>query len=159
MTRVELVDVSGPEALGEAAGVHADGDRMPASALPGDVLERWPDRFGESVAVMRYGVPLRCASWYVFGLDDSRAEMPTLGLRRLTVGGRAYHLPTRILVSGLVGNIVALGGGVLGLAAAIRWLRRCHRRRRNRCVACGYDMAGGAGVCPECGTLDAGRAG
>lgn len=30
------------------------------------------------------------------------------------------------------------------------YLRRRHRRRRNRCPACGYELMG-AGMCPECG--------
>ena len=32
-------------------------------------------------------------------------------------------------------------------------LRRFRRRKRNRCLKCGYDLTGNAsGICPECGT-------
>jgi hypothetical protein len=32
-------------------------------------------------------------------------------------------------------------------------VRRWHRRRNNRCVACGYDLMGNVtGICPECAT-------
>jgi hypothetical protein len=41
---------------------------------------------------------------------------------------------------------------IAGLWPAVRVVRHIHRRRRNRCVECGYDLRGSSGRCPECGT-------
>jgi len=40
---------------------------------------------------------------------------------------------------------------VLPMAQVVRWLRVVRRRRRGRCVHCGYDLRGTSGDCPECG--------
>jgi hypothetical protein len=55
------------------------------------------------------------------------------------------------LWSGLFINTLFYAALVIGLVVALRWLRCILRRRRTRCVACGYDLSGGGTVCPECG--------
>lgn len=64
---------------------------------------------------------------------------------------RTAHLPIRPLPVGFAVNTALysalIGLPVLGLPA----LRRSARRRRGRCLGCGYDLSGGTGQCPECG--------
>lgn len=58
------------------------------------------------------------------------------------------------LWSGLILNTLFYAALIIGPVVPVRLLRRARRRRRNRCVACRYDMAGGGTVCPECGCVD-----
>ena len=42
----------------------------------------------------------------------------------------------------------------------LRWCRRVHRTAAHRCLICGYSLTGNtSGICPECGTAVAGKAG
>jgi hypothetical protein len=50
----------------------------------------------------------------------------------------------------LLVNTLFYGSIVFGLSLVPGVVRRWHRRRRGRCVACGYELAG-VEVCPECG--------
>lgn len=58
-----------------------------------------------------------------------------------------------VIWPGLLMNTLCFAGiiGVFWWAQGA--VRRARRRRRGRCVRCGYDLRGGAGgaVCPECG--------
>ena len=55
--------------------------------------------------------------------------------------------------------LVVIPVGRLLLLFAEAWQRR-HRVRRGFCVNCGYNLTGNtSGVCPECGTPVAGKAG
>ena len=75
-------------------------------------------------------------------------------LIRLTRGKSRFDLPIKPIWSGFAINTI--------LYAAILWLlslcpsatRRLIRRKRGRCIKCGYDLRGHSGgeVCPECGT-------
>jgi hypothetical protein len=53
------------------------------------------------------------------------------------------------------GRVVAAGLGVWPVAALLQWVagwqRSRSRMRANRCRACGYDLRGSSGSCPECG--------
>ncbi|MFM9994495.1 MAG: hypothetical protein ACKVU4_01700 [Phycisphaerales bacterium] len=63
-------------------------------------------------------------------------------------------LPMRPIWSGLAANTAFWAGAWLVLWEAGRWGRRRVRRRRGRCVSCGYELAGSGGAragCPECG--------
>ena len=65
--------------------------------------------------------------------------------------GRGVATPARPLWLGLAGNTMVYACSTIALVVLFRVLRRAHRRRRTRCIACGYDVSGGGNVCPECG--------
>jgi hypothetical protein len=56
------------------------------------------------------------------------------------------ELPFWVVVAVLLALPLARGAAKLG-----RTVRRRRRTRENRCVACGYDLRGSSGRCPECG--------
>lgn len=56
------------------------------------------------------------------------------------------ELPFWLVVAVLLALPLARGTAKLG-----RTMRRRRRMRENRCVACGYDLRGSSGRCPECG--------
>jgi len=56
--------------------------------------------------------------------------------------------------------LIAVGFVVLPLIGLVNYGRRARRRSRNVCPVCGYDLtANTSGICPECGTPVAGKAG
>src|SRR5690606_3119238 len=61
-------------------------------------------------------------------------------------------LPMRPIPACFVADVMLYAGAWYLLLRGIPALRRWRRRRRGRCEACGYDLAGvPGGVCPECG--------
>ncbi len=63
-----------------------------------------------------------------------------------------YVVPHGPVWSGIVLNSLVGAVGVWLMAVLPGAVRRARYRRRGRCVACGYDLAGvDGGVCPECG--------
>ena len=42
---------------------------------------------------------------------------------------------------------------VIGVRRVLRWRRKRVRLRSGECVACGYDLRGSRGECPECGAI------
>lgn len=134
-----------------------------------------PDRAQTAVAA---GWPFQCLAAHATGRGD---DTPVGGAWRSGLAPQQVHweswrwaiawrranqpaadvpamkvLPLRPLWPGLVGNVL-----VWSLLWSIPWLavviRRVARRRRGRCVACGYDLRGRddlgaeAARCPECG--------
>lgn len=68
-----------------------------------------------------------------------------------TVRGDLYIIPFRPMWFGLLGNILVYTLCLLGVLTAWRWWRRSRRTKEGHCEACGYDLAGIKGKCPECG--------
>lgn len=60
-----------------------------------------------------------------------------------------YRL-TRVPFSAVTG-VLCVAPVLALLGTARRWLRRRRYLRSGRCVACGYDLRGSCGRCPECG--------
>lgn len=99
-----------------------------------------------------YGFPWR-AAWSRCGVGTvDRSLSRNEGLAELSIMGRAWGVPVRPLWSGLFLNTLFYAALIIVPVVAIRWFKRARRRRRTRCVACGYDVSGGGNVCPECGT-------
>jgi len=49
-------------------------------------------------------------------------------------------------------GILCMVGGMASVFLLLRPCRRVYRRRRGRCIECGYNLTGNvSGVCPECG--------
>ncbi len=63
------------------------------------------------------------------------------------------YLPVRPLVAGFVIDTLFYATIAFVVLFAPGGLRRVHRRRRGRCISCGYDRQGLAlgAICPECG--------
>ncbi len=77
-----------------------------------------------------------------------KCSFETLGF----IQPRAIILPLRPLWPGLVVNSAFYGLLLWLLSLVPSIIRRGLRRRRGRCVKCGYDLRGNpAGGCPECG--------
>jgi hypothetical protein len=70
-------------------------------------------------------------------------------VRDVTYGLRS-RLPTRPLAFPFLINTISFAIAVGMLVAGTGAVRRVVRRRRGKCVACGYDVRG-LPVCPECG--------
>lgn len=52
---------------------------------------------------------------------------------------------------GLLADAAFWGLPVPLITLSVSALRRARRRRRGRCIGCGYDLSGCGAVCPECG--------
>jgi len=61
-------------------------------------------------------------------------------------------IPTRILWLGFIGNTALAAVVLITAGAAFKTYRTSRRRRKGRCLACGYDLSGQTTPgCPECG--------
>ena len=63
------------------------------------------------------------------------------------------RIPLRPIPLAFAADAALYGAVLASPVLAFRVWRRVRRRRRGRCVACGYDLSGLApgGACPECG--------
>ncbi len=108
------------------------------------------------------GWPFLCLRWrflvhrhVVWGLNLNGTRTVAVAPRGPTLSVRAYGdrvLPLRPIWSGMAMNIVlyALCWGCL--LRGIRAASRVARRRKGRCLRCGYDLRGAEHkACPECG--------
>lgn len=90
-----------------------------------------------------------------------RGGLDTGFKRRIPVGtDTKLTLPLNPVWLGFTANSAIYATILLVLLTIPRALRRSHRRRRNRCINCGYDLGGATppATCPECGTASAPRA-
>jgi hypothetical protein len=151
----------------------------PMLALQGDLparLEATRDTF-QYLAHERCiaGWPMRCVTGHVeFGTDTSDApyaqvhgialvEDPFSSWDPYGPTDDASFLGCSPIWSGLLFNTALYGGGLWLFWLTPGIIRRTVRRRRGRCMRCGYDLRGGrdrasgpppprpATVCPECG--------
>ena len=60
-------------------------------------------------------------------------------------------VPLRPIWPGLLANTLFYAAIALMPMVLLRWRRTRRRRARGLCVACGYELGEGVGVCPECG--------
>jgi hypothetical protein len=107
-----------------------------------------------------YGWPFPCLYYQVFTVYDPIAGSTVSDTSRgaLVLWGTPesrWHeyraLPLRPIATGLAANSLfySVLWSVLLFVPGV--IRRRVRKRHNRCAACGYDLAGTAGKCPECG--------
>lgn len=96
------------------------------------------------------GWPLRSA-YAVGGTDPGAFSKWYFGDWRRSALGRDFLVPYLPHWPGLLGNTLFYAALALGLLVLLRWRRTGRRRARGLCVACGYELGEGVGVCPECG--------
>ena len=100
------------------------------------------------------GWPWPCACGRGVSGSDAGWTRSDGGLLRARSWGWSRPIPLRPLWDGLLANTAFYAALMLGFVVLLRLFRRHHRRSRNRCLRCGYDIANSPGVCPECGTPD-----
>ncbi len=124
-------------------------------AITADPSPWWAAGFGAreepQVQTMAAGWPLLAARHVTSYDDASTGPGQTRGEYNVRILGKSRLIPTEPVWLGLVGNTILYAGAAIALVVLVRVVRRAHRRRQTRCVACGYDVSGGIAVCPECG--------
>lgn len=121
----------------------------PSGVVP-RAAERAARREGRSLDVCWSGFPFRAAvGWWSY-------PGPLDTLVRWQDRSRVGHtwvvaIPLRPIWPGLLANTLFYAALTLALLAGLRVVRTRRRRARGRCVACGYELDEGVGVCPECG--------
>ena len=115
----------------------------------------WPSRSLDCFALWDWDVvdsQLRPIVRWRFAIE-SRNQRETANLQARLLPARTKttrRLPLRPLWPGFAVNTAFYGGLVFLLWSAPGFMRRRSRRRRGRCLRCGYELAGVA-ACPECG--------
>ncbi len=130
------------------------------------MLEQWRQGLAYHVSLVevRIGWPGRS---FVGRHSVNPVQMPTTyegairlpdSLIQLTRGKSRFDLPIKPIWSGFAINTIFYGAILWLLSLGPSATRRLIRRKRGRCINCGYDLrgaswgaSGGGGVCPECG--------
>ena len=73
------------------------------------------------------------------------------GLIEIVISGHRTYIPTNPIWPGLLANTLFYAALAMTPMVLLRWRRTRWRRARGLCVACGYELGEGVGVCPECG--------
>ena len=132
---------------------HSDIDRRPAWAIA---------PFGghnEVVLAVASGWPWHAASGQDRWLQAPGLPGTHMTVARFEIGGEQFRIPLVPSWRGLLANTLFYAPFVLCVLLLLNLHRRARRRRKDRCVACNYDLSGIAGPCPECGCVDVGRVG
>lgn len=69
----------------------------------------------------------------------------------VSFAGQDAQIPLRPIWLGVLANTLFYTVLTLPVLAAGRWWRTRHRRKKQRCVACGYELSEPMGACSECG--------
>ena len=123
-----------------AVEVEADPRPRPIRVSPGE----WHE-----AAYTKVGWPLPSASRGRIWLEDRPSQQ--WGLWETTIAGRKVSMSTRPIWFGLLANTLFYAALALTPMVLLRWRRTRRRLARGVCVACGYELGEGVGVCPECG--------
>jgi hypothetical protein len=107
-------------------------------------FERLPRKGGSRTSLLPWSTLDLKAGWPCAAAVVTRPQFPVW-----TTGGQ-----TRVMVlwPGFALDTVFYGAIVFLLWSAPGFVRQRRRTRRGACVRCGYDLAGTAGPCPECGS-------
>jgi hypothetical protein len=124
--------------------------------------------YGYAIGIVRTGWPLRAMRWELIQDDPGPspgASTPPTGFLPDSVWnggiplpdvapsrykGGWVRLPVRPVLAGFVGNSALYAAALWAGFVTPKTLRASLRRRRGRCTACGYQLAG-LRTCPECG--------
>lgn len=100
--------------------------------------------------VARAGWPMHAAT--AFKIEGPPpAVTGVVGGFDMTVRGDSIVVPYIPLALGVFANTLFYATLALALLTTLRWWRTRRRCKRGQCLACGYELGDGVGVCPECG--------
>lgn len=137
--RIDAADAELSFGPGYSPGVRAIPEMSGMGARPDGTM--WAFRAGwpmHAATAIKIVGPPQAATGVVGGLD-------------LTVRGDYIVVPYMPLPLGDFANTLFYATLTLALLTALRWWRTRRRRKRGQCLACGYELGDGVGVCPECG--------
>lgn len=151
-----LEATSGPEGtmwlLGMAAAIPSaqlvDRDARPRAI-------RTPlDGHEHAAELWRAGWPLESACGVEKWSPGGRGHR-VAGLLKAPAFGHVWTVPYWPAWWGLLGNTLFYAAIALAVLVFVRHRKRSRRRAAGKCVACGYELGGGVGTCPECGLVAA----
>ena len=133
---------------------------VPSVRWPSEAPSDWPDPKHASRLVgwfhtdTMWSTDLLTPAPKFFGALESRYGWPCRALSEVKLvhpRGVAYAPSSKCLTwPGFAVDTAFWGGAAFVVWSVPGFVRRGVRRRRGRCVRCGYELAGGD-VCPECG--------
>jgi hypothetical protein len=156
--RTAGTDLSGIH-MGQFEGVPRYPEPLIVQRCIARLLERQDSR-SRVIRLYRFGWPFRWAEYTLevargaeshYSIDGNcmRLDKPTSPPFRLSLG---WPPPSSVDVVSFIKSWITILGSSMVAWTAIVLVRKHHRRHRNRCVTCGYSMAGLVTTCcPECG--------
>lgn len=135
----------------EVPDIIATGALESAAELPRPaLLDHVSGIEGARMWMLRAGWPMDAASAYEVVAPPSTATRMVGGLELNTANG-SVMVPYLPHVPGFLANNLFYATIAFAALAGVRLLRTWRRGATGRCVACGYELGDGVGVCPECG--------